>query len=56
MLQQSKQNNSPDGQGSSQMSRLSQVEMALEALRNVIRNNSGIVIKLKQLLSEKKYS
>lgn len=43
MLQQKQSNkNSPEGQGSTQMSRLGQVEMALEALRNVIRNNPGI--------------
>lgn len=45
MLQQKQSNkNSPEGQGSTQMSRLGQVEMALEALRNVIRNNPGVEI------------
>ncbi|WAR09956.1 DJC13-like protein [Mya arenaria] len=43
MLQKSNKN-SPDGQGSSQLSRLGQVEMALEALRNVIKNNQGVEI------------
>ena len=41
MLQQTAKN-SPQGQGSTQLSRLGQVEMALEALRNVIRNNPGM--------------
>ncbi|XP_053386463.1 dnaJ homolog subfamily C member 13-like isoform X2 [Mercenaria mercenaria] len=43
MLKQSNQKSS-EGQGSSQLSRLSQVEMALEALRNVIKNNPGVEI------------
>lgn len=43
VLQQSGKN-SPQGQGSTQRSRLCHVEMALEALRNVIRNNPGVEI------------
>jgi hypothetical protein len=43
MLKQSNQKSSEE-QGSSQISRLSQVEMALEALRNVIKNNPGMLL------------
>lgn len=36
--------------------RLKNVEMALEALRNVIRNNPGMVYKIKLLNSYAKFS
>ena len=46
LLMLKKSQNSTEGQGASQNDRLIQVEMALEALRNVIKNNPGMILSL----------
>ena len=51
LLMLKKSQNSTEGQGASQNDRLIQVEMALEALRNVIKNNPGMNLSLQTWIS-----